>query len=292
MANLSPDALPLLASPPILESSFRYLPGVKQQICPRALRQNRYPIQSLALPRMRVTSAAPVLILAAICVTYVARNAIYNNCGGVRQLTVEKSYEDVHALIRECISSAQWLPGGKSYMHGLDAWVLFELKRYDEALLAQEAANSYLGNERGGDAIRGLLHLSLYAYKADRVALAIRSAKTAREIALSNGGTTMPIQYHLGRALRAASRHVEAIAALSEGIAFQPQYPFAYWERALAYEGIGDKLAAKEDLEVVTHLLQSEGHRGEIEEGFLRDVQDKLEKYAIPIRWAPHRAPR
>ena len=241
---------------------------------------------------MRAIPVASLLLVSVICITYIARSAVYNNCGGIRQLAIEKAYEAAHARVRQCIALADTLPGGSGYVLGLDAWALFGMERYEEAVSAQEAANFYLQGDGDGDEIRGFLQLSLYAYKASRLPLAIRSAQAARKIAISNGGTTMPIQYHLGRALRAAGRHNEAIAALSEGIPFQPLYPFAYWERALAYEETQDSRAAEQDLEVVAHLLQSEAEREEIDEPFLRNVEAKLDEYEIPIQWPMHKVVR
>ncbi|WP_143134990.1 hypothetical protein [Burkholderia ubonensis] len=93
---------------------------------------------------------------------------------------------------------------------------------------------------------------------ADEVAL-IQDAMR-KEIGMSGRGSGfgMPLYYHLGRGLVALNRNEEAIEALTTGIPAQPDYPYAYWYRSMAYENLHDEAHAKADLAQFARWVKSD----------------------------------
>jgi len=57
----------------------------------------------------------------------------------------------------------------------------------------------------------------------------------------------MSYYYHLGWTYAEMGEFTKAIDAYSEGLKTQPNYPFAYWRRGLAYEKLGKVLEAQAD---------------------------------------------
>jgi len=57
----------------------------------------------------------------------------------------------------------------------------------------------------------------------------------------------MSYYYHLGWTYAEMGESTKAIDAYSEGLKTQPNYPFAYWRRGLAYENLGKKTEAQAD---------------------------------------------
>ncbi|GGY72021.1 hypothetical protein GCM10011613_16190 [Cellvibrio zantedeschiae] len=57
----------------------------------------------------------------------------------------------------------------------------------------------------------------------------------------------MSYYYHLGWTYAEMGEFIKAIDAYSEGLKTQPNYPFAYWRRGLAYEKFGKAVEAQAD---------------------------------------------
>ncbi|UXU89097.1 tetratricopeptide repeat protein [Burkholderia sp. S-53] len=108
---------------------------------------------------------------------------------------------------------------------------------------------------------------------ADEVAL-IQDAMR-KEIGMSGRGSGfgMPLYYHLGRGLVALKRNEEAIEALTAGIPAQPDFPYAYWYRSLAYENLHDEEHTKADLEQFARWVRSDK--------LTTDEQSRLKQYGI-----------
>jgi len=77
-------------------------------------------------------------------------------------------------------------------------------------------------------------------------------------------GPGMAVYYHTAQSLHKAGRYAEAIESLTKGIPKQPDYGWALYQRALAYEALGDKIQAKRDLFRAFELTPKEGYEPEI----------------------------
>jgi len=74
----------------------------------------------------------------------------------------------------------------------------------------------------------------------------------------------MAVYYHTAITLHRTKRFSEAIEAVTKGIPKQPDYGPALYQRALAYEALGDQTQAKRDLFRVMELEPKEGYEPEI----------------------------
>ena len=86
-----------------------------------------------------------------------------------------------------------------------------------------------------------------------------------------NGHTSMMTQYNLGWTLYELGRYEEAIAAFTRGIPHQPDYPFVYYRRGLAYHKSDNVAAAAADFEKFVALYDAEAMR--FPGGFMADLR-------------------
>ena len=93
----------------------------------------------------------------------------------------------------------------------------------------------------------------------------------------------MMTQYNLGWTLFELGRHREAIKAFTLGVPKQPDYPFVYWRRGLAYEAVGNKTLAKGDFETAAKLFMAGKDKWKQED--LKDVRDKLLQYGLQKKY-------
>ena len=105
------------------------------------------------------------------------------------------------------------------------------------------------------------------------------SALLAAE-AMENGKISMMTQYNKGWSLLELGRYQEAVEAFTKGLPIQPDYPFVYWRRGLAYERLGDSKHAQADFAMSAKLLlekNSVAAAGDM----LPAMRDKLRQYGL-----------
>jgi len=78
-----------------------------------------------------------------------------------------------------------------------------------------------------------------------------------------------------GQTLHAIGRYQDAIEVYMRGIPKQPDYGYALYRRALAYEAVGDREMAKRDLFRAAEL--------EPRDGYEADVAAKLKEYGFTV---------
>jgi|CXWL01.1.fsa_nt_gi tetratricopeptide (TPR) repeat protein len=86
-------------------------------------------------------------------------------------------------------------------------------------------------------------------------------------------GPGMAVFYHKGWALHEAGQYKAAIKSYTQGIPKQPDYGWALYRRALAYEALGDRVRAKNDLRRFVKLKSQDGYEAH--------VAAKLRKYGF-----------
>ncbi len=155
------------------------------------------------------------------------------------------------------------------------AWGNYKLDNYPEAVADQKAGMQF--GELSMDEYR---NLTLYLKRAKKYPESLEAALEANRLDRESGGPTMPTQYHLGWAYYDNGQFGKAIIALSKGIPLQPDFPFVYFWRALAYEKIGDLDSAAEDLRTVKRLLDNEYWMSK-SSGLLPQVNAAFERFHI-----------
>lgn len=77
-------------------------------------------------------------------------------------------------------------------------------------------------------------------------------------------GPGMAVYYHTGRTLHEAGRYAEAVKAFTKGLPHQPDYGWAFYHRALAYEALGERGKAKKDMARAAKLAPKGGYEPHI----------------------------
>lgn len=161
------------------------------------------------------------------------------------------------------------------------AWVLqmraqcySKLKKPDQALQDQNAS---LQLDSPKD-VWPLVMLGVYYRELKQYEASLAALKEALKYDEDGPGTGpgMAVYYHTGQTLHQAGRYAEAIEAYTLGIPKQPDYGYALYRRALAYEAIGDKEQAKRDLYRAAELAPKEGYED--------DIKDKLSEYGLSAK--------
>jgi tetratricopeptide (TPR) repeat protein len=149
-----------------------------------------------------------------------------------------------------------------------------ELKQFDRALSDQKEA---LSIEAPGN-VWPLVMLSVYYRGLKDNEAALEALRGAMKLDEDGPGTGpgMAVHYHMGQTLHAMGRFKEAIEIYTLGIPKQPDYGYALYRRALAYEALGDRDMAKRDLFRASEL--------EPREGYEADVAAKLKEYGFAVR--------
>lgn len=128
------------------------------------------------------------------------------------------------------------------YLQGR-AWAHYNLENNELALADQESAFELRPPTQHFEFINHAAYLrrqQLYR----KSLLALRSAQAIDNL---QGHTNMVTQYNLGWSLYELGRFEESIEAFTAGIPEQPDYPFVYLRRGLAYHKQGKWANAKED---------------------------------------------
>jgi len=175
----------------------------------------------------------------------------------------------------QCLEKATLPPRLLSMIYAVQADAYLKLKRYPEAVTAQEKAIQLKVKPDPRDN----LDLS-YMYRS------AGNPKKALELVqynLDNGlgetgkgsGFHMPTYYHLGLALTDLGQYREAAEALSAGMQRQRDFAWAYYARGVAYDHLNDKDDAKADFTMFAKMTNKKY--------VLAEQQAKLNEYHITL---------
>lgn len=141
-----------------------------------------------------------------------------------------------------------------------------QLEQYDAAIADLEQAQRLAPPKTAWDFIN-IASLYREAGQPEK-ALQTLLKMQADRIGMSGRGTAegMPIYYHLGWTLNNLKRWPEAIEAFTEGLTYQPGYAWAYVQRALAYDSIGQRERSEKDLNRSRELLGENRKPGDREQ--------------------------
>lgn len=128
-----------------------------------------------------------------------------------------------------------------------------------------------------------LIHLAIYYRELKQYDLALAALKEATKYDEDGPGTGpgMAVYFHTGWTLHEAGRYREAIDAYTLGIPKQTDFGAALYRRALAYEALGDRKRAKQDMAGAAKLAPIDGYGA--------DITAKLLEYGFSVkRLAPN----
>jgi len=158
--------------------------------------------------------------------------------------SVENQFYQLGAnLLNKCLDLEHLSTDDRAtYLQGR-AWANFNLGNNKLALVDQQSAFKIRPPTQHFEFINHAAYLRrLELFRESLIAL-----KSAKEIDQARGHPSMLTQYNLGWSLYELNRYEEAIEAFSLGIMQQPDYPFVYLRRGIAYLKQGRETNARED---------------------------------------------
>lgn len=190
----------------------------------------------------------------------------------------DEEYESARHTATQCLENAdgelKLMYQGYTYR----AQAAFRLGEYDAAVSDQWAA---LELDRSNYV--DLVNYSLFLRFSGRGKESLDAIKKAQTLANKKNEPSMMIQYHLGWAYLDDGQLTRAVEEFTKGIPYQPDYPYVYYLRGLAYEGLGNSEAAREDFEMTEILLCKMERAWRKGEGYLEAVS-KLRSEGFPVR--------
>ena len=149
-----------------------------------------------------------------------------------------------------------------------------ELKQWSRALEDQKAGLALEAPRN----VWPLVMLAVYHRELKQYEPALAALRAAMSLDEDGPGTGpgMAVHYQMGQTLHAMGRYQDAIEVYTRGIPKQPDYGYALYRRALAYEAVGDREMAKRDLFRAAEL--------EPRDGYEADVAAKLKEYGFTVR--------
>ncbi len=184
-----------------------------------------------------------------------------------------ENYDAAIDLLSKCLQRPLRDPA-RAFALQIRAECHFNLKQPDRALEDQKTSLQLAPPKD----VWPLIRLAAYHRELRQYDSALAVLKDALNYDEDGPGTGpgMAVYYHTGQTLHAAGRYAEAIEAYTLGIPKQPDYGYALYRRALAYEALGDKTQAKRDLFRAAELEPKEGYEAEI--------KTKFAEYGIPLK--------
>lgn len=159
------------------------------------------------------------------------------------------------------------------------AWANFSLADNDQAVKDQEAAFLISPPQSYTE----LMNMAVYQKEKKSFQAALVFLYQAELWDKLNNGISMMTQYHIGWNLLLLGRFENAINVLSAAVAAQPDYPYVFFQRGLAYEGLGNKDAAKSDFERVRDLMEK-WPATNLSDPQTKEVLRKMAEYGVTLQ--------
>lgn len=212
-------------------------------------------------------------VLAAPSVNAAARPS---PCAEGERANVAAEYVQAEKAMSACLATPGLDKAARRRALQVRAWASYSLERDASAVRDQEASFQISPPNTISEMINYASYLRRVARYEDslQVLLAVEKADAAA------GGPGMMTQYNLGWTLAELGRHEQAIKAFSVGIPLQPEYPFAYWRRALSYEALGRRAQAHADIERAAALMKH-GEMTFPDSALTRALRKKVKEYGL-----------
>lgn len=184
-----------------------------------------------------------------------------DSCRGGNEALQKKNYAEAVSRLNKCLST-NLTTGSRATMLRVRAQAYAGLNELDFAIKDQKEAITLDKSRNAWPWIQ----LAIFQREKKQYKEALASLRQAEKRDEDGPGTGpgMAVFYHKGWTLHEAGRYSEAIKAYTLGIPRQPDYGWALYRRALAYEAIGDRAQAKRDLFRVAELNPKDGYETHI----------------------------
>ena len=194
-------------------------------------------------------------------------------CGYGHQSVKNQDFTGAIGLLDECLELDTLDPQQRAFYLQTRGWAHFSLEDFRAALEDQEASFRIVAPSTR----REFVNHAVYLRMAGRALESLAPLREAAVLDAREGGTSMMTQYNLGWSLHEVGRFEEAVAAYSKGLASQPDYPFAYFRRGLAYDRLGRVTEAREDFDLFVSILYGENAR--FKESFVAELRQAARSY-------------
>lgn len=203
---------------------------------------------------------------------------VYQQCMAGQAAVSAGKHADSLPLLEACVKGSAKNDQQRRQALIYRAWAHNALQNFPAALKDQQAAFAISPAQSYGELINTSIYLREMKQHQDALATLAQADvfdKLARR-------TSMNTQYLIGWNLQLMGRNEEAVKVLTDAIPAQPNFPFVYYQRGLAHEGLANRDAAKADFEKFKELLVTVpgiNMNGRHEQAAIK----KLQEYGIQV---------
>jgi tetratricopeptide (TPR) repeat protein len=199
-------------------------------------------------------------------------------CGYGQKNAQDGHYEVALELLGKCLELESLSAEQRAFYLQSRAWSYFSLDDFDNALDDQQQSFRLVAPSTRDE----LINYAAYLRMAGRVQQSLEPLREAEALDERDGHSSMMTQYNLGWSLYELGRYDEAIAAFSRGIPSQPDYPFVYFRRGLAYDRVGRTDEADADfIEFVSFFENEDVVFNERFENELRELSGRYPELGV-----------
>ncbi len=199
-------------------------------------------------------------------------------CGYGQKNAQDGHYEVALELLGKCLELKSLSAEQRAFYLQSRAWSYFSLDDFDNALDDQQQSFRLVAPSTRDE----LINYAAYLRMAGRVQQSLEPLREAEALDERDGHSSMMTQYNLGWSLYELGRYDEAIAAFSRGIPSQPDYPFVYFRRGLAYDRVGRTDEADADfIEFVSFFENEDVVFNERFESELRELSGRYPELGV-----------
>jgi len=164
-------------------------------------------------------------------------------CGYGQKNAQDSRHEVALELLGKCLDLQSLSAEQRAFYLQSRAWSYFSLDDFENALSDQERSFRLVAPTTRDE----FINYAAYLRMAGQVSKSLEPLREAEMLDERLGLSNMMTQYNLGWSLYELGRYEAAIAAFSRGIPSQPDYPFVYFRRGLAYDRLGRSDEANAD---------------------------------------------
>jgi tetratricopeptide (TPR) repeat protein len=195
-------------------------------------------------------------------------------CGNGHKSAQDENHEKAIDLLNTCLELNSLSVQQQAFYLQARAWAHFSLENFQNALRDQEKSFKLIPpNDQ-----KEFINLAAYLRMTGKTLDSLEPLRKAEALDARAGHVSMLTQYNLGWSLYELGRYTEAISAFTKGISDQPDYPFVYFRRGLAYDKIDRVEQAESDFIEFVSFFEHEDVG--FNERFNRQLIEASQKYS------------
>lgn len=175
-------------------------------------------------------------------------------CGFGHKSAQDGSYGNAIQSLNKCLELDSLSVEQQAFYLQTRAWAHFNRDDAVEALRDLESSFRLVEPTTH----REFINHAAYLRMAGKALASLKPLQKAEAIDAREGQISMMTQYNRGWSLYDVGRYEEAIAAYNKGISAQPEYPFVYFRRGLAYDKLGRSDEASSDFDRFTSYFEED----------------------------------